>query len=528
MSSYIKSAGILAIGGIISKLLGLFFKIPIGRILDSFGYGLYYSSYNIYNLLLTVSIVGIPVAISKMIAERASVKNYYGVYNVFKLSMILLIVIGSVSSTFLYFGANWIIQLADWDEGTYYAIIGLAAAPFFVSIMCAIRGFFQGMQMMTPSAISQIIESFVRVIFGIGLCIYLTSQYGQAQGAGGASAGASIAAAATTIFLLFAMNVFLKDFKRPIEKSKKKFKRESYRALLKRLVNIAVPVTLASAFVSLFGLINSFTYVSRLGVAGIDQKMATILFGDFGLGQTMINVPLTFSSAMSLTLVPAISTSFAIKNMESIRHKTELGIRTMLLISLPCAVGLSIYSQPIFDLLFPSAHNGGAILRYLAYSVVFIMVGNILQSVLQALDKFRIPVFNLFIALIVKFVLNYILMAIPSINIYGMVISNIGAFAVTSILNYIAIKRTVNIQINVSQTIIKPLIASGIMGAFGVYIYNLFSNFLPNSINVLIAIVLCVIVYFTVLVLIKGITKGELALMPGGKKIIDRFGRMIK
>jgi len=527
LSSYIKSAGILAIGGIISKLLGLFFKIPIGRILDSYGYGLYYNSYNIYNLLLTMSIVGIPVAISKMIAERASVKNYHGVYNVYKISMAVLIVIGGASSAFLFFGADWIIKAADWDQGSYYAIIGLAAAPFFVSIMCAIRGFFQGMQMMKPTAISQIIESFVRVIFGITLCIYLTNEFGQAQGAGGASAGASIAAVATTIFLIFTFVVFMRDFSKKMKNSKDKFKKESSKKILKRLFDIAVPVTLASAFVALLGIVNSFTYVSRLGVAGIDSKMATILFGDFGLGQTMINVPLTFSSAMSLTLVPAVSASFALNDIPSIRRKTELGIRVMLLISLPSAIGLSIYSQPIFDLLFPAAHSGGAILKYLAFSVIFIMIGNILQSVLQALDKFRIPVINLFIALIVKYILNYVLMSIPDIHIFGMVISNIGAFAVTALLNYIAIKRYVEIRLDTLQTIIKPLIASTIMGAFGIIFYRILSGIIPSGINVLISISLCIIVYFVTLILIKGITREELILMPGGKKIIDRLGDRI-
>ena len=120
-SSYIKGAGIIAIGGIIAKLLGLFFKIPIGRILDSFGYGLYYNSYNIYNLMLTISIIGVPVAISKMIAERASVKNYTGVMDVFKISMLFMLIVGSVASAFLFFGANLIIRIAGWDEGTYYA-----------------------------------------------------------------------------------------------------------------------------------------------------------------------------------------------------------------------------------------------------------------------------------------------------------------------------------------------------------------------------------------------------------------------
>lgn len=527
MSSYIKGAGILAAGGLIAKLLGLFFKIPIGRILDSFGYGLYYNSYNIYNLLLTISIVGIPVAISKMIAERASVKNYYGVYSVFRLSMTVLVIIGGISSALLYFGANWIIDVANWDEGTYYAIVGLALAPFFVSIMCSIRGFFQGMQLMVPSAISQIIESVVRVIFGISLCYYLTVNYGQAMGAGGASAGATVAALVTMLFLLFTFYLFMKDFGKKVIRSKDNFKRESNRSLLKRLVQIAVPVTLASAVISLFGLVNSFTYVSRLGVAGINLKNATIMFGDFGLAQTMVNVPLTFSSAMAVTLVPAISASYALKDMNSISRKTEQGIRVMLLLSLPCAIGLSMYAIPIFELLFPTAKYGGEVLKYLAYSIVFIMVTNTLQSVLQALDKFMIPVWNLFIGLLVKLVLNYIFIAIPSINIYGLVISNIGAYMVSTMLNYRAIKRSINLKLNFKQTFVKPLTASLIMALAGINVFRLVSSLLGSNIGVLISIVICALVYFAALILLKGLSQQELALLPGGKRLIKLLRRFI-
>ncbi|WP_193708278.1 putative polysaccharide biosynthesis protein [Alkalibaculum sporogenes] len=523
MSSYIKGAGIIATGGIIAKLLGLFFKVPIGRILGDFGFGLYYNSYNIYNLLLTVSIVGVPVAISKMISERASVKNYYGLYSVFKLSMTVLLLIGGISSAVLYFGAHWIIDIANWHPDTYYAIIGLSAAPFFVSIMCAIRGFFQGMQMMTPSAISQIIESIVRVIFGIGLCLYLTQSYGLAMGAGGASAGATIGAILTTLFLLFALSLFMKSFRKNINESKKIFKKESNRAILKRLTQIAVPVTLASAVVSLFGIINSFTYVPRLQVAGFNIDTATSMFGDFGRAQTMINVPLTFSAAMVITLVPAISASFALNDIKSIRRKTELGIRVMLLISLPCAVGLSIYADPIFELLFPASQYGGEILKYLSYSTVFIMITNTLQSVLQGLDKFMVPVKNLFIGLIVKFILNYIFIAIPSINIYGLVISNIGAYAVSTLLNYISIKKCLKIKLNINQTVVKPLTASLIMAIVGMKIFNVVSTTTGENIGVLISITLCVVVYFVALILLKGLTREELLLLPGGRKIIGMF-----
>lgn len=526
--SYIKGAGIIAAGGLIAKLLGLFFKIPIGRILDSFGYGLYYNSYNIYNLLLTISIVGIPVAISKMVAERASVKNYYGVSRVFNISMIFLIVVGTITSLIMFFGANAIINIAGWDKNTYYSLIGLALAPFFVSILCGFRGFFQGMQLMAPSAISQIIEAFARVFLGIGLCIYLTNNLGQPEGAGGASSGALWGALAAALFLAFSWYVYMGDFKKDIKRSQSIFPRESTKKLFKRLLQIAIPVTIASAIVSLFGIINSFTYVSRLQSAGIGIRQATIMFGDYGLAQTMINVPLTFSAAMSITLVPAISESFALKNKEMIKYKTEMGIWLILLISLPCAIGLSVFSQPIFQLLFPNSVYGGGILTYFAFSTILIMFANTLQSVLQGLDKLTSPVKHLIPGLIVNYIFNYIFVSIPAINIYGLVISNIAAYLVVATLNYISVKKYTGVKIHLVQTVVKPVIASLAMGISGVLIYKLLNLFAGNGISVLVSIALCIIIYVVALIGIKGITQDELSVLPARnklRKILEKYVR---
>jgi stage V sporulation protein B len=524
--SYIKGASIIAVGGIIAKMLGLFFKVPIGRILDSYGFGLYTNSYSIYNLMLTVSIIGIPVAISKMIAERASEKNYAGVMQVFRVSMGILLLVGLLTTGFLFFGADAIIALGKWEQDTYYSILGLAFAPLLVALMSGYRGFFQGMQLMTPTAISQIVEAFVRVIFGIGLCYYLTNTFGQPEGAGGASSGAFFGAVGALAFLIFAWMVFMKDFRPMVARQSKVFPKESNKKLLKRLTQIAIPVTMTSAIVSLFGLINSFTYVSRLNLAGIDSRLATIMFGDFGYAQTMINVPLTFSTAMSITLVPAISASFAQNNEMGIQHKSELGLRVIILIALPCAVGLSVFSQQIFTLLFPNSAYGGEILKYCAYTTVLIMIANTLQSILHGVDRFNLPMYHLLPGLAVNMIFNYIFVPIPSINIYGLIISSMGAYLVVCVLNYRSVRRITGMRIHPVQTVVKPVVASGIMGVFGHFSYKGLNLFLGNGMAVLISIFLCIGVYFGILILIKGLTIDEIEMMPGRNRLIGLFNRI--
>ncbi|QSX07433.1 polysaccharide biosynthesis protein [Alkalibacter rhizosphaerae] len=524
--SYIKGASIIAAGGIIAKMLGLFFKVPIGRILDSYGMGLYNNSYSIYNLMLTISIIGVPVAISKMIAERASEKNYQGVMQVFKVSMTVLFVVGALTTTLLYFGADSIIALANWEEESYYSILGLAFAPFLVALMSGFRGFFQGMQRMTPTAVSQIVEAFVRVIFGIGLCYYLTNNFGQAEGAGGASSGALFGAIGAFAFLVFTYLIFMKDFKGVMGRQTTVFPKESRKKILRRLAQIAIPVTMTSAIVSLFGIINSFTYVSRLSLAGVDGRLATIMFGDYGLAQTMINVPLTFSTAMSITLVPAISESFALKSKIGIKHKTELGLRVIILIALPCAVGLSVFSNQIFALLFPNSVYGGGILKYFAYSTILIMFANTLQSILQGVDRFNLPMFHLLPALGVNLLFNFIFVPIPSINIYGLIISNIAAYSVVCVLNYRSVRRITGVRIHVVQTVVKPAAASLIMGLFGFFAYKGLYGFLGNAGAVLVSILLCIGVYFGILLLIKGLTAEEIQMMPGRNRLMRIYEKI--
>lgn len=524
--SYIKGASIIAVGGIIAKLMGLFFKVPIGRILDGYGMGLYNNSYSIYNLMLTISIIGVPVAISKMIAERASERNYQGVMQVFRVSMSVLFLVGALTTALLYFGANAIMTFANWEPETYYSILGLAFAPFLVALMSGLRGFFQGMQLMTPTAMSQIVEAFVRVIFGISLCYYLTNTFGQPEGAGGASSGALFGAIGAFAFLAFAWYVFMKDFNKTLKKQTGVFPKESNKAILKRLGQIAVPVTMTSAIVSLFGLVNAFTYVSRLALAGVDTHTATIMWGDYGLTQTMINVPFTFSTAMSITLVPAISESFAQRSKIGIQHKTELGIRVILLIGLPCAIGLSVFSQEIFDLLFPNSVYGGSILQYFAFSTILIMFANTLQSILQGVDRFNLPMFHLLPGLAVNLVFNYIFVPIPGINIYGLVISNIAAYLVICLLNYRSVRRITGVRIHPVQTLLKPAFASLVMGGAGQLFYKLLRNVAGNGVSVLIAIVLCIGAYFGILILIKGLTEEEIQMMPGHNRIMKLFKRI--
>ncbi|MCR1899021.1 polysaccharide biosynthesis protein [Irregularibacter muris] len=517
--SYLKGAAILGVGAILAKFLGIFFKIPLARYIGDIGLGLYAYPYPIYNFFLAISVIGLPVAISKLVSERVAVGNFREAHRVFKVALNLLIIFGTVSSLILFGFSKVIIKVLNWHPDTYYALLGIAFAPFFVSVMSAFRGYFQGLQIMTPTAISQLIESFARVIIGLGLTIFLVKAYGIPQAAGGASFGATAGAMAGSAFLILLYTRKSKFFHRRIRQSPKG-KSEATGKIIHGLLKIAIPASIASVVTSLMGIIDTAMVPARLGVAGFNIDQAAALFGQMSQkAQTLVNVPLTLSIALSTSLVPAISEAVALRDRKEVQNRIELGIRTVLLIALPSAIGLSFLADPIINLLFGAGEQGGEILAILSYSVVFVMLTTTLQSMLQGLGKVIIPIKNLLIGAIFKVGINFFLVSIPALNIRGAAIGTIIGYGIAAFLNYRAVKRYTRIKMDIMQTIIKPIIAVLAMGITVLLVYQFLSPILGNSLSTLVAILLGALIYFIMLLLIGGITTEEMALMPGGRKL---------
>lgn len=526
-SSYLKGATILAAAGILSRLLGLFYKVPLYQLIGDYGNGIYTYVTSIYNLLLMVSTVGFPVAISKMISENAAVGDYHTSYRVFKVSMIVLALLGGLSTLFLFLGADWLIAFCGWPQDAYAAIMAIALSPFVIAIVCSFRGFFQGFQIMTPTAVSQILEQIVRVVLGVLLCwMFISQGMGVGMGVGGAVFGATAGGIVALIFLWFLYGSFYSKHKKMFAKTNR-FAEISNKAILKRLLIIAIPVTLTSAIVSLFSVIDSVIVVPRLALAGVDMTTATAMMGDFGNADTLINVPLVISGNLAVAMIPAISESFALKDTKATSHKIDIAIRLVVMVALPCCIGLSVLSKGIFDLLFSGSEYGPGILMFYAYATIFMMLSNIFQSILQSVDKFKIPLINLAIAIVIRFITGWIFLAIPQLNIYGIVLSTTITFLYLTISNYICVKYFTHFQMDMKQTVLKPLISAGIMGIFTWLIFcgsdkimeKIVGAFAGNMISVLIAVFFSVLIYGFLMILTGGVTEEELALLPGQKYI---------
>lgn len=506
----LKGAFILAFAGLLAKFLGVFFKIPLQRLIGDEGMGLFGLPYPLYTVMLSISITGFPAAVSKLISEKLASDDTDGANRIFRVSLIMLISIGVFSSAFLYFGANYIIELLDWPREAYYSIVGLSVAPLFVSIMSAFRGYFQGMQLMVPTAVSQIVEQIGRVVIGVGLSYYVISM-GLGYAAGAASFGASAGSILGVITLIIYYFIFKKGLNNECkDKKQKKPNKESSWSIVKQITWFAIPISIGGILSSVMTLIDAIMVPSRLLKGGYTLEGITALYGQLtGKAVTLMNVPLTFSVAMAASIIPAIAESYSRKNLYELSEKTRSALRITIIIALPAAIGLSILAPQIIGLLWGKGEAGGDILRILAFNVIFISLAQILGSILQGINRVYIPLRNLLIGVIIKVIISYYLL-ISDLNILGAVIGSIIGYFVVMILNYIEVKKSIKFKIGIKNSILKPIIASGFMiiVIYLVYPY-IYLKFLSENLATLVSIVMAIVVYLLIIYFSKAIDLKE-------------------
>lgn len=536
--SFLHGAFILGVAGLIIKVLGAIFRIPLANIIGDTGMGYYQTAYPVYVLLLTLSTAGIPVAISKMVAERIAVGDQYEAYRVFRVSFILLFFVGAISSLILFFGAEAIVTRLG-NPGAKYAMMTIAPALFFVPMMAASRGYFQGLQDMRPTAVSQVIEQLFRVMVGLSFAVILVD-----KGLEFAAAGASFGATAGSIAGLLAIVVLFIYQRKAILKgigSHRHKKTEKSFSILAQMLIIAVPITIGAAIMPIMNTIDVAIVINRLTASGFTPEAANSLYGQLtGMAGPLINFPQVLTQAIAMSLVPAVAAAYKRKEMDFLQHNVELGLRTALILGLPSAFGLMILAEPIMLLLYPvqraSAISAAPSLFILSFGVIFLATVQTLTGVLQGIGKQMIPVRNLAIGAIVKVALTYILTGIPSINIQGAAIGTVAAYMVASTLNLLAVRKLTGVRFDSKLTIGKPLLSvlgmsivvflffrlsSGLLG-------NLLESNLTNAISTAGAVLLGALTYGILLIRTRAIDINELKHLPKGDKLVRVFARFQK
>ncbi|WP_053955552.1 putative polysaccharide biosynthesis protein [Inediibacterium massiliense] len=519
--SFLKGAAILGIAGIIVKIMGAFFRIPLGNMIGEEGMGYYQASYPIYVFLLTISTAGIPTAISKLVSEKNAVGDRYGAHRVFKVSFILLLGIGIVTSAMLFFGAKVIVGFIK-NEGAYYSMLAIAPALLFVPIMAAFRGYFQGLQDMIPTAISQIIEQFGRTVVGIVLAIILLKR-GTEVAAAGASFGAAAGAITGALMIIFIYYKRRNKIMHEISLRPRGYE-EAAGKILAKIFAIAVPITIGAAILPIMNMIDVAIVMRRLQAIGFSPEDANGLYGQLtGMAAPLINFPQIITVGLAVSLVPAISDASQRKDMNLVRENVQMGTRVSLLIGLPAAIGLVTLAKPIMLLLFPlrvqSAISAAGSLAILGFGVIFLTLVQTFTGVLQGLGRPTIPVINLFIGSFFKILATYSLTSIPSLNVKGAAIGTVTAYMVAALLNFFAVKRLTKTKFSVIQFLVKPIISVGAMGISVLFVYTRFIGVFGNRITTVAAVGIGALIYGMMLIATGSITKDDFDILPGGSKI---------
>ena len=466
------------------------------------GVGYYQMSYPLYMFFIAIA-SGVPVAMSKMISEKNAIGDKEGIFEVVKESTYLMLLLGIGTTLILFFFAKPIISFLKWNPKSYYALIGISFAPLIISLMTIYRGFFQGLQNMTPSGVSQILEQIGRVIVGVGLAILLLPK-GIEYAAGGAAFGAAAGG------LLGGGYLYLKYRKIKKQMGIKKVKTNTQ--LLTSILKISIPISIGATVGTIMSLIDSILVPQKLLEAGLSETAATILYAQLtGKASVIVNIPLTLSMALCISLIPIIAENYILRNKKEVDKKIELSMKLSAVISLPCMLGMFFLAEPIMKLIFPGRFEGIEILRFLSLSIPFIIVTQTTTSIMQGTGHYIAPVINLFIGCLVKIVLTWILVPIPSLNIYGAVIASVGAYVVATILNLISMKVKMKTKLKFYSSFIKPAYAAILMIVSTMFAYNfLFKKTSSNSTSCLLAILLGIIIYGVSILIFRVFSMNEI------------------
>lgn len=522
-SKMVKGATILAIAGIISKVLGAVFRIPLTNLIGAEGMSYYGVAYPVYSFFLILATAGLPVAISRMVSERIAIGDYRNAHKSYKVSLRVMVGIGVFSFIICFFFARNITEMMKIPDAKY-SLMAIAPALLLAPIVSSFRGYFQGQQNMVPTATSQVFEQVVRVAIGLSLS-FILYKYGAEYASAGATFGASAGLVAAIIVVGLMYRRGRANRIQLIRGSIKK--EESKKSLIKELLEIAIPITIGSTIMPIMMMIDSVVVLTRLQATGWTYEMAKVKYGLIsGYCDPLINLPGVFIDAITISLIPAVTAAFTLQHKDELKQNIQTGIKTMMVVAYPCGVGMIVLASPILHLLYPTkpaeADMAAPLLQILAVSVVVLSVMRTFSSALQGIGKMVLPVGNLFIGALLKIALSYILVGIPALNVNGAALGTVAAYSLAAFLNYVALKKHAKVKLDLKNIFATPLVSAAIMGVIAWVMYKaVFMLAGSNALATLVSIVIAAIAYFILIFVTKAVTREEAMLLPKGEIIVS-------
>ncbi len=519
--SFLHGAAVLAAATLVVKVIGMFYKIPLGNIVGDAGYGYFTTAYDIYSVLLMVSTTGLPVAMSRMISESQALGHTAQIKKIFRTALYVFLILGVVGSLGMGLLCRQLSVLATSFDTSWAAIACLAPSVLFICVISALRGFFQGQSNMTPTSVSQVFEALCKLFIGLGAAWLIMDATGdETLAAGGAILGVTAGCVISMLYLLYRYRKASRsgDFTQgPVQ---------STRSTMKTLLTIAIPITIGAAGLQLINFVDTMVFMRRLtGGAGFNQTMAENAKGIYNFCQTVFNLPCAFITPITISIIPAITEHLTCKNLRGAKLVEDSALRIMSLIALPCAVGLAVLSGPILHLLRgyegQNLTTGAGILAVLGVTVIFNSLVLTTNAVMQAHGDVKTPVINMLLGGVVKVIVNYILVGMPQVNILGAAIGTLCCYAAITALNLLALRRLEgDHRFRFAEVMLRPLAAAAVMGVAAFAACRVFTSLLESQrLACLAAVAVGAGVYFVMVVLLKAITYDDCMLLPKGEKI---------
>lgn len=531
---------ILGAAAIITKLIGLAYRIPLTNIMGAEGNGYYGVVFQVYSLALMLTSYSLPMAVSKLVSARVSTGQYKNAYRVFKGAMTFALLSGGLVALIVYFGADYIsANILKMDLGVY-ALRVIAPCILIVAILGVLRGFFQGFGTMVPTALSQIAEQIINAIVSV-MGAYMLLKFGQsvaestgdssyapAYAAAGGTLGTVMGALVAMLFLLVLFKGHKKRFNVQMKQDRTK-RVEKQRYIYKILFMTIVPVILSATIYNISNLLDQAIFSNVMAAQGYSEKEYTTLLGMFnGQYDTITNIPLSLASALAASFMPSLVATMQTGNKRQIYNKLNMVSRFNMLIAIPCAVGLIALARPILDLLFYTQDNEipAMLLRIGAVSVVFFCLSTVTNAALQGMDRMAKPVKNAAISLVIHIVALLIMLVAFRWNIYSIVLSKIIFAASICILNAHDLREACGYVQERRRTFTIPAIASVVMGVMALITHLLCELFIGDKIATVAALLMAVIVYVIALLALGGINEEELKAFPKGTLLVKVFKKL--
>lgn len=521
--------------GIISKIIGFIYRIPMANILGNSGNGIYSVSFGIYNIALTLSSYSMPLAVSKLMSERLAKKEYKNANYLYGRALLFAVTTGTIACLVLFLGADAFAKLYN-TEGLERPLRILAPTTFVVALLGTCRGYFQGHRNMIPTAISQIVEQIANAIvsvIGATMCVRMCqveadkASYGAMGGTMGTLAGAIVG------LIVFIVIFFIHKIEIESEAMHDDKLTEDRKIVYKAIFLTVLPVIISQSIYQLGYTLDDFIFSNLMHFKGYDSESISSFQGVFNTQYNqMINLPTAIATSMAAATLPSVVASYTVKDYDAVHRKIGLVIKIDMLIAIPSCVGLGIFAEPIMTVLFPALNNyhdvAVFLLRSGSFAVVAYALSTLTTSVLQGCNHMKTPVINAAISLTVHVILISVLLRYTDLGVYALVIGNVSFPIFTFVLNSIKVRQLVAYKYDFVNAFVKPFIAADVMGAVAFGIYYIIIHAVNNvdvvvtAISLFVSICIAVVVYVGMLFALKAFTHEELLAMPIIKKFVKK------